>query len=76
MVRWRSAAIASDLARAIQVACGERLVRIDVGLADAAVAAAQAEGLTVYDAAYVACARREGWQLVSTDIADLVRGPR
>ena len=29
-------------------------------------------GLTAYDAAYVAAARRNGMTLVSTDIADLV----
>jgi predicted nucleic acid-binding protein len=34
-------------------------------------------GLTGYDAAYVAVARRYDWQLVSTDIQDLVaRGSR
>ena len=73
MVRWRSAQIARDLARAIGVACGPRLVRIDADLLDAAIEIAPAEELTVSDAAYVACARRQGWQLVSTDLADLVR---
>jgi len=29
-------------------------------------------GLTAYDAAYVAAARHNGWQLVSLDIRDLV----
>ena len=29
-------------------------------------------GLTAYDAAYVAAARRCGWQLVSLDLRDLV----
>jgi predicted nucleic acid-binding protein len=29
-------------------------------------------GLTAYDAAYVAAARRNGWQLVSFDVRDLV----
>ena len=29
-------------------------------------------GLTAYDAAYVAAARRNGWQLVSLDVRDLV----
>ena len=33
---------------------------------------AAAHGLTAYDAAYVAVAERNGWTLVSTDIADLV----
>lgn len=29
-------------------------------------------GLTAYDAAYVAAARRNGWELVSLDVRDLV----
>ncbi len=29
-------------------------------------------GLSAYDAAYVAAARRNGWQLVSLDVKDLV----
>lgn len=73
VVRWRSPPVARDLAQAIRVACGGRLIRVDPNLLDSAVAIAHAEGLTVYDAAYVACARREDWQLVSTDLADLVR---
>jgi predicted nucleic acid-binding protein len=72
VVRWRSPAVARDLAEAIRVACGPRLVRLDASLTEAAIAIAHAEGLTVYDGAYVACARRERWPLVSTDLADLV----
>ena len=34
--------------------------------------ACREHGLTAYDAAYVAAARRHGWTLVSTDIRDLV----
>lgn len=34
--------------------------------------AASEHGLTAYDAAYVAAARRNGWRLVSLDIRDLV----
>ena len=33
---------------------------------------ATSTSLTAYDAAYVAAARRNGWTLVSADIADLV----
>jgi predicted nucleic acid-binding protein len=74
VTRWRSAPIARDLAHVIRVACGPRLVRVDAGLVDEAIAIAGAAGLTVYDAAYVACARSRGWALVSTDLRDLV-GP-
>ena len=41
-------------------------------LIDAALDIAAEHGLTAYDAAYVAAARRNGWTLVSADIADLV----
>ncbi len=74
MTRWHAAPIAHDLAHAIRVACGPRLVRVNASLVDEAIAIADSEGLTVYDAAYVACARGRGWALVSTDMRDLV-GP-
>jgi predicted nucleic acid-binding protein len=48
------------------------MVRIDVGLIEATVEIAVEYGLTSYDAAYVAVARRHDWQLVSGDIKDLV----
>ncbi len=52
--------------------CRNNLVRVGPELMDAAVAIAQEHGLTAYDAAYVAAARRNGWTLVSSDVADLV----
>lgn len=52
--------------------CQRNLIRVGPELMDAAVAIAQEHDLTAYDAAYVAAARRNGWTLVSTDIADLV----
>ena len=52
--------------------CRDRLVPIDAELVDSALGLASEHGLTAYDAAYVATARRFGWTLVSTDIADLV----
>jgi predicted nucleic acid-binding protein len=73
VVRWRTPPIARDLVRAIRVACGARLVRVDADLVEAAIEIADAEGLTAYDAAYVACARREGWRLISADLGHLVR---
>lgn len=56
----------------IAIRCGERIVRADPGLLVAALDHAAEHGLTVYDAAYVAVAKSNGWTLVSTDIADLV----
>jgi predicted nucleic acid-binding protein len=52
--------------------CSGRLVRVDPRLVGDAVEVAAQYGLTAYDAAYVAAARRYGWTLVSADIADLV----
>jgi predicted nucleic acid-binding protein len=52
--------------------CGDRLVRVDPQLIGDAVEVAAKNGLTAYDAAYVAAARRNDWTLVSADIADLV----
>jgi predicted nucleic acid-binding protein len=63
---------AIDLCRAIAVRCGERIVTADAELVESALGICAEHGLTAYDAAYVAAARRHGWTLVSTDIADLV----
>lgn len=64
---------AESLSSLLLVRCGERLVRVDHALACDAVQLTTIEyGLSVYDAAYVAAARRNGWQLVSLDVRDLV----
>jgi len=60
------------LAEVLQRRCGERIVKLDAELLDSALALAAEHGLSAYDAAYVAAARRAGWQLVSIDIRDLV----
>ncbi len=52
--------------------CKDHLVRVDPELMVDAVGIAAEHGLTAYDAAYVAAARRNGWTLVSADIRDLV----
>lgn len=52
--------------------CGDRIVRVDPALVEASVQLAAEHGLSAYDAAYVAAARRHGWQLVSIDQRDLV----
>jgi predicted nucleic acid-binding protein len=48
------------------------MVRIDSTLIEATAKIAVENRLTSYDAAYVAVAQRHDWQLVSTDIRDLV----
>ena len=52
--------------------CRDRVVPADAELADSSLEIAAEHGLTAYDAAYVAVARRYGWTLVSVDVADLV----
>lgn len=73
VVSWRSPETARDLLDLIADVVQDRLVRVDAELAAAASVLAASSGLTVYDAAYVACARRGGWTLVSCDLRDLVR---
>jgi predicted nucleic acid-binding protein len=60
------------LSRLIAKRCGENVIAVDPDLIDSALEVATEHRLTAYDAAYVAAARRHGWTLVSTDIADLV----
>jgi len=71
-VRKGRPAVARHLARTILTRCEGGLVGVDESLASAAAELASEHGLTAYDAAYVAAARRAGWTLVSTDISDLV----
>jgi predicted nucleic acid-binding protein len=70
--RWRDAGAATKLCRSVELRCKQNLVRVDPGLIEATAEIATEHGLTSYDAAYVAVARRYDWQLVSTDIQDLV----
>jgi predicted nucleic acid-binding protein len=72
VVRWRSTADAGRLVTLVRLACPETLERADEELLGDAAAIAGRHGLTVYDGAYVAAARR-GWTLVSGDVGDLVR---
>jgi len=60
------------LLRLIERRCGENLVAVDTELVESAMEVAAEHGLTAYDAAYVAAAKRNGWTLVSADVADLV----
>lgn len=63
---------ATVVCRKMEERCTRRMVRADVHLIEATAVIALEHGLTVYDAAYVAVARRHDWTLVSTDIRDLV----
>lgn len=71
-VRDGRSAEAGFLLRLIVDRCAQDLIRVDVDLLLAAVDCAKEHGLTAYDAAYVAAARRHGMTLVSADIRDLV----
>lgn len=64
--------LAADMCRLIVERCRDSLVTVDAELMDSALELAAEQGLTAYDAAYVAATRRYGWTLVSADIADLV----
>ena len=70
--RYRQPDQAQGIARAVLRTCGEELARVDHAFGEEVVKAASEHGLTAYDAAYVAAARRNGWQLVSLDVRDLV----
>src|ERR1051325_6324495 len=70
--KWGHGEEARGLARTIAARCGERVVAVGPELIGEALAVVAEHGLTSYDAAYVAAARRHGMTLVSTDIADLV----
>jgi len=63
---------AAELCRLIAARCAETMHSVDVRLIESALDLAAEHGLTAYDAAYVAAARRHDWTLVSADIADLV----
>jgi len=63
---------AGNVIRLLLACCRDRVVSADEKLAVSALEIASEHGLTAYDAAYVAAARRYGWTLVSADIADLV----
>ncbi len=70
--QYRQPDQAQGIARAILRTCGDELARIDRALGEEVAKVVLEHGLTAYDAAYVAAARRNGWQLVSLDIRDLV----
>lgn len=70
---WRDHAAAGRLReRVVTLAEDGGLLRADSALLSSAVDIAGDQGISVYDAAYVAAARRSGAQLVSCDVRDLV----
>lgn len=73
VVRWSSQTDAERLVELIRLACPTTLDRVDEERMREAAKVATEHGLTVYDAAYVAAARRHDWTLVSCDLKDLVR---
>ena len=70
--RYRQPDQAQKIVRAILRTCGDDLFRVDPALGDEITELVAEHGLSAYDAAYVAAARRNGWQLVSLDVRDLV----
>ena len=64
--------MAGRISSLVLARCRDRIVSIDRNLLDHALEIAAEHGLTAYDAAYVAAARRQGCTLISTDVADLV----
>ncbi len=65
--------IATRICRTLLKRSEGRLARVDETLAEQATALAAEHGLTAYDAAYVAVARKHAWTLVSVDLKDLVK---
>ena len=70
---WRDVRAAARLQGLVTaIAADGGLVRVDEALVADAVRVADAEGLSVYDAGYVAGAARAAARLVSCDLRDLV----
>jgi len=70
--RWRSIERAYALIELVEIGAAGNLERVDGETAGVTIDLAAEHGLTAYDAAYLAIARRRGWTLVSCDFADLV----
>jgi predicted nucleic acid-binding protein len=69
--RFKAVAPATAAVHGVLAASGQ-VVRADAEILADTVSVAAEHGLTAYDSAYVAVARRYDWTLVSTDIKDLV----
>lgn len=71
-VRDRQPDSAKTMSRVLRRRCGGRIAVLDPDLLELTLLVAREHGLTAYDAAYVAAARMNRWQLVSLDVRDLV----
>lgn len=71
-VKQGDAQEANRVNRLLVKCCRDRVLSAEAELLDSALQIAAEHGLTAYDAAYVAAARRNGLTLVSADIRDLV----
>ena len=71
-VKQGNATEAGRVNRLLLRCCRDRLLAVEGELLDSALQIAAEHGLTAYDAAYVAAARRHGMSLVSLDVRDLV----
>ena len=71
-VKQGNAEVARRVNRLLRRSCRDRVLAVEAELLDSALGIAGENGLTIYDAAYVAAARRHGMTLVSLDIRDLV----
>lgn len=70
---WRDLAAAGRLCERVDALAEDGgVVRADAALLSSASVIADEEGISAYDAAYVAASRRSGGQLVSCDVRDLV----
>lgn len=70
---WRDRGAARRLGERVEALADDGgVVRADTLLLSSAAAIAEDEGISAYDAAYVAAARRVDSQLVSCDVRDLV----
>jgi predicted nucleic acid-binding protein len=69
---WKEHERARMLCHSVRSQCATPLLRMDFSLIQTTIEVAGRYGLTSYDAAYVAAAERHRWQLVSTDVRDLV----
>lgn len=72
VTKWHDGAAARALVDLIDSYCAGSILAVSGDLLRQAVRLAAAEEITVYDAAYPAAAKLNGWSLVSCDLRDLI----